>query len=405
MRLVLKRVGSIKEAMICIDSVTTLAGPNNSGKTTVAKALDALLVPMIDLEALMQEKRTQSLTSCLEDWLNAFFGQSRHPEALPFLLKRIIDAYAKEQAFTVDSYWLIVQLAMSDLITEQTIPFNQRAEDAVEAINAALRRDDHEYRNFIFAQQRYHHFTDQVSTFTGEGPSSIELVDFCRLSIDRHNTVTSRVGRGEEDVQSVVYMPASRFFGDDQEWANPRFYAQLNKPPILSDREVTLETYESTRRNVQTFNTIVEEIIGGKLVHHANTWAFVETAHPAEKIRLGNVASGVLSFAYLAKLIENGILRRNSILIIEEPEMNLHPEWQILFADLLVQLYKELQVISLLISHSPYFIRAIECALAQQGIKGAFYLMKRDGASSSCDEVTDDLQAIYRELYRPFEEM
>lgn len=405
MRLALKRVGNIKEAMICIDSVTTLAGPNNSGKTTVAKALDALLVPMIDLEALVQEKRAQSLASCLEDWLNALFGQKRHPEDSPFLLRKINDAYAKEQTFTVDSYWLIVQLAMSDLIADQSIPFNQRAEDAVEAINAILRRDDQEYRNFIFAQQLYHHFQDQVSTFAGEGPSSIELVDICRLSIDRHNTVTSEVGGGEEGVQSVVYMPASRFFGDDQEWVNPRFYAQLNKRPILSDREVTLETYESTRRNVQTFNTMVEEIIGGKLVHHANTLAFVETSHPAEKIHLGNVASGVLSFAYLAKLIENGILRRNSILIIDEPEMNLHPEWQILFADLLVRLYKELQVISLLISHSPYFIRAIECGLAQQEIKGAFYLMKRDGASSSCDEVTDDLQAIYGELYRPFEEL
>ena len=142
MRLALKRVGNINEAMICIDSITTLAGPNNSGKTTVAKALDALLVPMIDLEALVQEKRAQSLASCLEDWLNALFGQKRHPEDSPFLLRKILDAYAKEQTFTVDSYWLIVQLAMSDLITDQSIPFNQRAEDAVEAINAALRRNN-----------------------------------------------------------------------------------------------------------------------------------------------------------------------------------------------------------------------------------------------------------------------
>lgn len=405
MRLVLKRVGNIKEAMICIDSVTTLAGPNNSGKTTVAKALDALLVPMIDLEALVHEKRTQSLASCLEDWLNASFGPARHPEASTFLLKRIIDAYAKEQSFTVAASWMMTQLDVSGLGIEQKIRSSKRDEEAVAAINAAMRRDDYEYRNFIFTQQLYHHFQDQVSTFAGEGPSSIELVDYCRLSIDRHNMVESQVGRGEEDIQSVVYMPASRFFGDDQVWVNARFYGQLNKPPILSDREVTLETYESTRRNVQTFNTMVEEIIGGKLVHHANTLAFVETSHPAEKIHLGNVASGVLSFAYLAKLIENGILRRNSILIIDEPEMNLHPEWQILFADLLVRLYKELQVISLLISHSPYFIRAIECGLAQQEIKGTFYLMKRDGASSSCEEVTDDLQAIYRELYRPFEEL
>ena len=73
MRLVLKRVWNIKEAMICIDSVTTLAGPNNTGKTTVAKALDALIVPMINLEALVYERRTQGLTFCLGDWSNEVF--------------------------------------------------------------------------------------------------------------------------------------------------------------------------------------------------------------------------------------------------------------------------------------------------------------------------------------------
>ena len=61
MRLVLERVGNIKRAMGNIDSVTTLAGPNNSGKTTMAKVLDALLTPLVDLGSRVTENRRQSL--------------------------------------------------------------------------------------------------------------------------------------------------------------------------------------------------------------------------------------------------------------------------------------------------------------------------------------------------------
>ena len=52
-------------------------------------------------------------------------------------------------------------------------------------------------------------------------------------------------------------------------------------------------------------------------------------------------------------------LRKNGYLIIDEPEVNLHPDWQFKFAEMLVLLTKELNITIYLNSHSPMFIESI----------------------------------------------
>lgn len=47
-------------------------------------------------------------------------------------------------------------------------------------------------------------------------------------------------------------------------------------------------------------------------------------------------------------------------MIIDEPEVNLHPEWQFRFAEILVILAKELDITIYLNSHSPTFIESID---------------------------------------------
>ena len=48
------------------------------------------------------------------------------------------------------------------------------------------------------------------------------------------------------------------------------------------------------------------------------------------------------------------------IIIIDEPEIHLHPEWQLIFAELIVLIQKEFGMHILLNTHSPYFLNAIQ---------------------------------------------
>ena len=42
---------------------------------------------------------------------------------------------------------------------------------------------------------------------------------------------------------------------------------------------------------------------------------------------MGNTASGIKQIGVVQLLLSNRKLQENSVLIIDEPEVNLHPEW------------------------------------------------------------------------------
>ena len=70
--------------------------------------------------------------------------------------------------------------------------------------------------------------------------------------------------------------------------------------------------------------------------------------------------SGIKQIGIIQLLLLNNKLKKGSYLIIDEPEVNLHPEWQFKFAEILVLLAKELDITIYLNSHSPMFIEAID---------------------------------------------
>lgn len=81
--------------------------------------------------------------------------------------------------------------------------------------------------------------------------------------------------------------------------------------------------------------------------------------------------SGIKQIGIIQLLLLNNKLKENGYLIIDEPEVNLHPDWQFRFAEILVLLAKDLNITIYINSHSPFFIEAID-AFTQ------FYDMEND---------------------------
>ncbi|MBQ2962736.1 AAA family ATPase [Methanobrevibacter sp.] len=73
-----------------------------------------------------------------------------------------------------------------------------------------------------------------------------------------------------------------------------------------------------------------------------------------------NTSSGIKQLGILQLLLKKEKLKPGSFLIIDEPEVNLHPEWQFRFAEILVLLAKELDITLYINSHSPMFIESID---------------------------------------------
>jgi predicted ATPase len=125
-----------------------------------------------------------------------------------------------------------------------------------------------------------------------------------------------------------------------------------------------------------------------------------------ESILLMNVAAGIKYFGLLQRLAENNQLKPDNLLIIDEPENHLHPEWQVLLAELIVNLVCQHKVSVLLNSHSPYMIEALK-VYSDINIKEKthFYLNEFINENVEVTEVTEDLSSLFETLSLPFQKL
>ena len=197
---------------------------------------------------------------------------------------------------------------------------------------------------------------------------------------------------------------------DSLEFGDPIY---LRSPSRWSDlfsdnlRNLLSEPPKSNTSDLmEEYKKILERNARGTLKRIDDKYVFVDEDFPDNEISIDNTASGVMIFLELSRLIANGNIREGSVLIIDEPETNLHPEKQVVLAKVLVNIAQSLNIKLLLSSHNIYFIRALEVSLEESNLTGyKFYRMNQNAETRLFDsvDVTEDTEKIYSELYRPLE--
>ena len=120
-----------------------------------------------------------------------------------------------------------------------------------------------------------------------------------------------------------------------------------------------------------------------------------------------NSSSGSKQIGSIQMLLDNKQLCENDFLIIDEPEVNLHPEWQIEFAELIVKLVKDLNITVYINSHSPQFIEALEVFSVKYEIDDNthFYMTVKNEDNDKFDfkEIYySNISEFYKALAKPY---
>lgn len=119
---------------------------------------------------------------------------------------------------------------------------------------------------------------------------------------------------------------------------------------------------ENNTKNITNFDLLEEisNIIGGywEFNDKDNEFYFVKNENSNNYFPSSNTASGIKSFLIIDGLIKGSYLNENSLLIIDEPEAHLHPEWQIKYAELIVRLLRE-SIPIVVITHSGDFLQGL----------------------------------------------
>lgn len=134
------------------------------------------------------------------------------------------------------------------------------------------------------------------------------------------------------------------------------------------------------------------EVLGGTVELDEGTGAkrWIYRRSDGLVIDLTDCATGMKAFSILEILYQRGYLNSETLLIIDEPEAHLHPQWIVEYARILVRIAKRLKVRMLLTSHNPDMVSAIQEISECEELSGVrFYL---------AENKSGELQYEYRDL-------
>ena len=151
---------------------------------------------------------------------------------------------------------------------------------------------------------------------------------------------------------------------------------------------------------------VLNSIMNSKIINK-NKEFYLHYNDNNTEIKLQNLSAGLKSFVIIKRLLENGSLNEKDVLILDEPEIHLHPKWQLIYAELIVLLQKYFNLTITITTHSHYFLEAINRYSKKHNIdeRVNFYITELSENQSNVifKNVNDNLDIIYEKMYEPLE--
>lgn len=414
MKLHLNNIAKIEDACIGLNGITVIAGENNTGKSTVGRALFAVFNSLYNIHAQIEKERTDSVVSLLTRLLIiANFG--------PQVLEEVNEA-AKEIIENSDSYKNHkeqVHRRISILLTQSGDDQKHINEDVIEETTSRiveiLNISDEKFIETILNKRLQAEFYGQICNVYSENAGSIEL------TIKNSKIIVSITADGAVKIQNddAISLHTEVIYLDDpfvlDDFKKNRYSASRSayydhrshlSRKLFDDNPVGNLTDEIIAKDrLGRIYDKVSAVCDGEIIANKQT-GLAYSLHQSDKLLdVRNLSTGLKTFVILKTLLNNGTITQNGTIILDEPEIHLHPEWQLLFAELVVLIQKEFGIHILLNTHSPYFLNAIEVYAAKYGVaeKCKYYLALTKNKNAVLKDVTNCTEEIYSKLARPLQ--
>lgn len=404
MKLEIRNIGGISRAEIELDGITVIAGINNMGKSTVGKILFALLHDMDDWESTYQKIRANRIyaflneqSSRLEDFCMETSGAKRRRTGKAIQLTRrysvnedlfaaIEDMQVQEGASDLKSFLeeyageyislyvkknsRVIKDQYKNVIDEWTKKTIQKAETIeLDEIKLQLESLQNAF-DLVFNKQYRKINTDESGIHFIKNGRTVNIKMNDEWTMDLPLRTRS----------SIYYIESPRIYDmlSDKRYGHVQkeYLQQLMRPNTVAVRafyrgetSFSDDVFDNKKDYTRITQSLTEAMRGQAEFYQKVGLEFKDNRFSGT-IHAQNVSTGVKALALLEYALRIGAIRENDILILDEPEINLHPEWQVVYARALVLLQKYYGIMVMLTSHSPYFVRAIECYTDVEGQMG-----------------------------------
>lgn len=180
---------------------------------------------------------------------------------------------------------------------------------------------------------------------------------FFKDYLTKKNGIVSEGWKGL-NIQSV-FIPTTEMLSHSKGFLamNQKYNMPFDETQIDIIVNASLPETKKVSQSCEIILKEISDVINGKVVQEDDTFYIVK--NDGRKIDFSLEAEGMRKLGLLWKLIRNGLLEKNSVLLWDEPEANLNPELYPLVANILLALQKN-GVQIFLATHSYNFAKYLE---------------------------------------------
>lgn len=394
---------AVGHADIQVGGVTVIAGVNGCGKSTISRLLTYFLSSMSQFEY----QNTEKLVNKINSFLTRFMRLGN--PALSTMARR---AYIQEKHLKLDDMqdimYSVINLVHDTIIT-QVLNGSELQRRRILSLFDIEYQGEELIGDVINKVEGYleRHFQQFKYMY-----DDIRLMNEERKISELRANISDNYDISDEIPPVSLIENGLNLLLDDGTFQEPLYfrkaiYIDAAMSPSLSYMKRTaideylnyLMTSEVSVKHDEITHELVlrlGKMIKGKIsLDQSDSHIHDEFHYISESgldININEAASGIQSLATIYRLLDRGHLDNETLLLIDEPETHLHPQWVVEYARLLVLLNKKLNVKLVLASHSPDFVGAIEFFMRKYAIQEdtIFYQAKYDEESRKYDFISLD---------------
>lgn len=394
MKISLNNISKVKKADIEIKGITVIAGENNTGKSTVGKALWSIFNSFYNIKKELKIEREETIFKKIMKEID---------------IDRIKDiTLIRKVSRKLSSLNLLDKKEIEKILLESFRAFN--IDNLVKDVYEILSLED-EYilknhlENILLTE-----FNGQINNLYNneEGKIDLKIADK-EISIK----IDSQKIKSVENIEKLNLSTEAVYIDDPYILDDSRIiYSKKGnhkndlKVLLSSKKNISLVDNALLSKKIEKIDEKLEEVFKEEMVFNFYDKK-IKLKNSMEELEIKNLSTGLKTFVILKNLIDNGALEERGTIILDEPEIHLHPEWQLVFAEIIVMLQVELNLHILLATHSPYFLRAIQVYAGNYGIadKCKYYLAENEENYSVIKDVSDEVELIFKKLARPLQKL
>ena len=415
MKLKISNFAKIKEAEIIVDGITVIAGENNTGKSTIGKILFCLFNSISNIDEKIANQRIKEIertcrTILQNSPLNIINRNSSvrnmnnlaHRIASQFkyhIIKKVKLSSSKIHD-TISSILSKIDISMpDDLVDSMTERITSIVDLSEEYITIELLN---RYFNNVFHNQMNSFFENdcnaELQLVIKEKKVDITIsdnscIDFSSEIAIMHNAIYIDNPFIIDSLSSFNYFNSMDGFLKD-------LLTYASEDNIIDGIIESVLVKEKLNEIYQT----IQSVVHGKVIQKQDEY-YLEGEDFSQPIYLSNLSTGLKSFIIIKMLLEKGCIKEKDVLVLDEPEIHLHPQWQVVYAELIVLLQKHFDLSIIVATHSPYFLDAINLYSIKHGVdkKVNYYLSSIENNRVKMNLVTDSIDLIYNKMASPIQ--